>query len=152
MAAKAAVSAVAGALLGVVAAALAAAVVLPWLAARGDAVLLSGTQLARIFAGAVACSAGFAVLGLGLGALIRHQAGAVVAALAWMAFVDMSVEAVSPRAAAYLPAGAEGDVLGRPLASGGPVLALWLGAVLLAGYASAALALGTWRPAPRRYL
>lgn len=142
MAAKMVVVGAAGLVFGLVAVGLTAAVELPWLAAKGYAVALTAGQLLHILSGAVVASLLFALIGLGLGALLRHQVAAVVLALVWISFVDTLVEDISPTTFAYLPTGAEGDLLGfwtNPVG-----LPAWAGLLLLVAYATALISAGTW--------
>jgi ABC-2 type transport system permease protein len=79
---KLAAALVAGAVYSVVALVIVAAVALPWLAARGDALPLDGQALEAaglLFVAFMLSSA----LGAAVGAIIRNQVGAIVATLLW---------------------------------------------------------------------
>lgn len=79
----------AGAVFAALAFASAAAVAVPWMAARGDALALDATiveSLARLVASYVlAC-----LFGVGVGAIVQNQVGAIVAVFVWF-FVGESV-------------------------------------------------------------
>ena len=73
---------VAGLVFGLLATAAAAAIGMPVLAGRHIASGVTGIQLAQIIAGGTVATALFAAAGVGLGAVIRNQVGAIVAVLA----------------------------------------------------------------------
>ena len=75
----------AGALLGLVGAIACALIIVPQLVDARD--LVSGDVLELIAGNAVA-SALFAAIGVGLGALIRNQVGAIIGALGWIFLVE----------------------------------------------------------------
>jgi ABC-2 type transport system permease protein len=74
--------AAAGLAFGLAATGLATAIALPLLAARHIPAGISGTQATAIIAGGGAATALGAALGIGIGAIIRNQVGAVVTVLA----------------------------------------------------------------------
>jgi ABC-2 type transport system permease protein len=71
----------AGLVLGLLAFAGAAAIVLPVLSTRGVASLVDTGEVIRIVAGGTIATALFAALGLGIGTVVRNQVGAIIAAL-----------------------------------------------------------------------
>jgi ABC-2 type transport system permease protein len=79
---------VAGALLGLVAAALCAVIVLPLLSSRDIASELSSGDVVELIAGNTAACALYAAIGVGLGALIRNQVGAIIGALGWIFLIE----------------------------------------------------------------
>jgi ABC-2 type transport system permease protein len=78
----------AGALLGVIAEGLCAGIVLPLLSSRDIASELDSGEVLQLIAGNTAASALYAALGVGLGALIRNQVGAIIGALGWMFLIE----------------------------------------------------------------
>ena len=85
--AKVGAYALAGFALAGVAVGLALAIALPWLSGESDAPLLDRDAVVMI-AGVVGASALWGVLGVGLGAIVRHQVLAIVAVLVWLLIVE----------------------------------------------------------------
>jgi hypothetical protein len=111
--------------------------------ARGASVPLTDGNL-RVLLYAGLALVVYAVTGVGVGALVRNQVGAVVGALVYLRVVEPIIAAVPATAPAYqwLPGGALAAMTAG--APGGPdVLEPWQGAVLLLGYGLLAAALGT---------
>lgn len=138
LAAKLAAAAAAGLVLGVVGAGLAFGVGLPILSARGADVALSDRTLVLVGLGTVAASVLWAVLGVAVGALLRHQVGAIVALVAWNTVVESILFAFVPGVGRYLPgeagnalAGAAGERL-LSVGAGGLVMAAWAVGLVLA--------------------
>jgi ABC-2 type transport system permease protein len=143
---------VAMALAGVAFAGMASVVVLaiavPWLAGEDAAVpLLSGDLLLPLAAGS-ASTALFAIIGVGVGALIRHQVAAVVTALVWQFVLEGTLVALLPSVGKWLPQGAA-RALGQETLSDGELLAPWAGGLVLLAYgiASPPSAPGCWSAA-----
>jgi ABC-2 type transport system permease protein len=126
--AKLVVAAAAGLLLGLVTASTALITTAIWLAAKGSS-LSDGVW--RTVAGGVGWNVAFAVLGVGLGALITNLIGAITAALAWLALVEGIVGQLVGGAAKWLPFALGSAVEGL---TGPPQ---WQAALGLAGYAAA---------------
>jgi ABC-2 type transport system permease protein len=125
-----------GLLFGVVGSITALLVTAIWLPASGDAMTWSDTELWRTLAGAVVWNAAFAAIGVGLGALLRNLAGAITAALAWLAMVEGLVgQLVGADLSRWLPFSA-GAALGRLPAQMSGGLSQGGGALVLAGYAA----------------
>lgn len=112
------------------------AVALPWLAAKDVDVVLTGIDLARTLGGAASEVALYAVLGVGLGCLVRNQIAAIVGFVVYVFVLGpilSSVHATS-EVSRYLPYQA-GNALGQITASvdaatlgqaaGGLVLLAW---------------------------
>jgi ABC-2 type transport system permease protein len=105
-----------------------------WLALRGQTFHLDNTDLWRTVAGGIAWNAAFAAIGVGVGALITNQIGAIAAALAWLALVEGLVGQLIGDAQKWLPfaLGSALDLL--PTAAEGPPQ--WQAALALLGYAA----------------
>jgi ABC-2 type transport system permease protein len=131
VAAKLAVSALAGVLVAVVCVAVCFGAGLAVLATRDVHVALTSDHTrALIFGTAAACPLG-AMLGVAVGALIRNQAGAIVAVVAYAVAVDAVLFAAIPSVGRYLP-GKAGDALtGQPVEN---LLAPGLGAAVLVAW------------------
>ncbi|WP_040167140.1 ABC transporter permease [Microbacterium gorillae] len=100
----------------------------------------------------------WALIGVGVGSIIRNQVAAIVVVLAFTQFVEplLSVGAMFVKNLSeplnYLPGGATSSLIGYSLLSvtgaGGTLLAWWAGALVLAGYAVVLTIIGgltTWR-------
>lgn len=141
VAAKLAASALAGLAVALVAAVVVLAIALPWLPAKGVRVPLADPGLAARVAGLAAAVALHAVLGTGLGAVLRNQFAALVAGLLlWQGGVeDLAVGLLGrPGLARWLPEGAAAALT----APGPATLAMWAGALVLAAYGLALAVVG----------
>jgi ABC-2 type transport system permease protein len=127
------------------AAVLAVGVAVVWIyaGARGAAPSFSGDNLRELgwVAGALVI---YAVMGVGIGALLRNQVGAIVGSLVYLFVIENVIAGIPATASAYkwLPGGA----LRAMTASGAPgpdLLQPWQGALLLLGYGLVAAILGT---------
>jgi ABC-2 type transport system permease protein len=131
----------AGTIFGVIAAVVAVGASAIWLAARDASLTVESADLWFTVAGGVAWNAAFAAIGVGVGALITNQIGAIAAALAWVALVEGLAAQLIGDAQRWLPF-ALGSALDRlPTAADGP--AQWTAGLALAGYAVAFAAAGT---------
>jgi hypothetical protein len=144
IAAKLAVSGLAGIVFGLLAEGLMAAVAAVAFAARGIDNQLSGGDYLQLLTGGAAAAALWAAVGVGVGALLRNQVGVIVGLCAWMFLVETTSESFVPGFARFLPGGA-----GNALAGNSDDLSAALAAVLLVLYAAAAAAAG-WRATLRR--
>jgi len=117
---------------GAVSAAIAFAATAAALAADGVGMPTSDGDLWWTLAGGVLWNAAFAAIGVGVGGLVRNQATAIGAALAWLALVEGLVAQLSSTLGQWLPFAA-GRALGRLPDSDG--LAPGTAGVVLAGYA-----------------
>jgi len=116
------------------------AVGLPWLAAKGVPIQLTG-PLAQKVAGVLAAAALSGLLGVAVATLVRNQVAAVVGVLLWFLLVEGVLPLVlrAPTLPRWLPGGATA-ALTEP---GGRYLSMWAGGLLLAGYALVLAAIGS---------
>jgi len=137
LAAKLAVGVLVGIVFGVIAQGLMTGDASVALAARGIDNRLSGGDYLQLFIGGAAAAALWAAAGVGIGALVRDQVGAIVGLCAWMFLVESTFEGFVPDAARFLPGGA-----GTALAGNNDELPVVLAALLLLLYAGAGAAGG----------
>jgi len=109
------------------------------LGARGVDAAVGAGQYAQFLAGGALAGALWAVVGLGIGAVVRAQAPTVVAMTAWVLFVEAILVDSAPGLGRLAP-GALGQALAglRPDSLAAPAL----GGLLLGAYAAASLAAG----------
>ncbi|MEO6712334.1 MAG: hypothetical protein ABIM89_02765 [Mycobacteriales bacterium] len=127
------------------------AVALPWLAAKGVDLVLPGTDLARTLVGVALEVALYAVLGVGLGCLVRNHIAAIVGFVVYLFVLGPILSGVraTSEVAQYLPYQA-GNALGRLTSSvHAEILGQAAGGLVLLAWALAFAALGT-RVAIRR--
>ena len=135
VAAKLIVYAVFGALAGVVASLVGLGVTATWWSDKGASFAWGDTAMWATIGGGIAWNAAFAAMGVGVGALIRNLAGAIAAALAWIALIEGIVGQLIGNLARWLPFYA-----GQALGAGGasmlpePLLPRWGAAGVLALY------------------
>jgi ABC-2 type transport system permease protein len=135
-----------GLVVGLAAAALTAAIGLPWLSAR-DAPTLTTGQLLGLFLGGALYAALAAALGTGVGALLRNQVAAVVLVLVLLFIVDPTVSALVDDYAKYslnglgiaMSGGPASDVEGDDLLPFGVAALLWAGYTAVLVLAAATL-------------
>lgn len=137
----------AGAVFAVVNATTAVVATRVWWAVKGAPLDLGDAELWRTVAGCAGWNVAFAVVGVGVGALLRNLTAAVAAALAWIALVEGIVaRLVGSDLARWLPFAA-GSALGNLPARVGDVrpVSQLAAAIVLTGYAAvlAALAVST---------
>ena len=144
VAAKLAVGALAGIVFGLLAEGLMAAAAAIAFSIRGIPNELSAGDYTRILIGGAAAAALWAIIGVGIGALVRNQVATLVGILAWMFLVESVSEGFVPGAAKLMPGGA-----GLSLAGNEHKLSLAVAALLLIAYAAAASAAG-WLATLRR--
>lgn len=142
LAAKLAVSALAGSVFGLVCVAVSFGAGLSILAARNVDPALTGPHTLALLVGPLGASALGAMLGVAIGTLIRNQVGAVVAVAAYAFAVDAVVFSAAPSIGRYLPGKASDALAGLPTAH---LVTPALGAALHAAWALAFLAAATVR-------
>jgi hypothetical protein len=144
LAAKLAIGALTGLVYGLLAEGLMATFAAIAFSLRGIPNQLSGGDYTRILLGGAAAAALWAVLGVGVGALVRNQVATLVGLCAWMFLVESVSEGFVPNAAKLMPGGA-----GLSLAGNEHKLSLGLAALILVTYTAAAAAAG-WITTLRR--
>ena len=148
--AKLAAAAVTGLVMAFLSAAAVLAVALPWLPAKGVEVTVADAGLAARVGGLAAAVALHAVLGVGLGALLRNQVAAVVVAvLCWTQGIEELLVGVlrRPWLGRWLPEGADWALT----SPGDGYLPMWVGGLVFAAY-GLVLALAGGRLLARRDL
>jgi hypothetical protein len=123
-----------GALLGIAAETLAFGLGVLALRVRGVPFALDTGDVALVFVGAVASSALWGALGVGLGAVVRSQVGSIVGLLVWALLVEGILFSLVPDMARFLPAQASNAMTSVETAH---ALAPVAGALVLAAYALA---------------
>ena len=118
-------------------------VVMVYAGARGDAPPLNADNLQTLGSAGLVLVV-FAVIGVGIGALLRNQVGAIVGSLVYLYVVEPIVAGISAISGAYrwLPGGAVQAVTSGFQAP--DLLAPWQGGLLLLGYGLLAALLGTF--------
>jgi ABC-2 type transport system permease protein len=144
VAAKLAVGALTGFVYGLLAEGLMAGFAAIAFSIRGIPNELSGGDYIRILFGGAAAAALWAILGVGIGALVRNQVATLVGLCAWMFLVESVSEGFVPGAAKLMPGGA-----GLSLAGNEHKLSIAVAALLLITYTVAAAAAG-WIATLRR--
>jgi ABC-2 type transport system permease protein len=143
VAAKLVAAAVAGLVIALVSTAVVLAIALPWLPAKGVHAAVADPGLAARAAGLAAAVALYAVLGTGLGALLRNQFAAVIVGLLWWqgGVEDLVVGVLRrPGLERWLPDGAALALT----APGDGSLPMWAGGLLFAAYGLALALAGGW--------
>ena len=123
-----------GAAFGLVLAAFVLLVGYGGLVLRGADLSEANALAAPLLLGAVAGTALYAVLGVGVGALVRHQVAAVVAVIGSEVLLAPLLVALVPDVGRWLPGGALAAVVGGGTAPE-DLLAPWAGALVLLAYA-----------------
>lgn len=140
IAAKATIAALAGAGLGLTATTTAVVTGRAILAARGIDTVPTTGDVAQLVIGGAAAAGLWAVIGLGLGAIIRSQVPTIVGLLAWVLFVEGILVDTAPAVGRYAPS-ALGQALGGLHRD--TLLAPAAATLLLAVYAVVVLAAAT---------
>ena len=139
LAAKLAAGLLAGLLFGIAGEGLGYGVGYAALRSRGIHIALNGNQTALLLLGTVAGTALWGAIGVGLGAIIRSQVGAIIGLLAWGFVAENLLFAFLPAAGRYTPVHAGDALIGLTTkhllhaTAGGLVLLGWTIALALAG-------------------
>lgn len=142
VAAKVSVSVAIGAAFGLVAGGAAVAAGTAALRARGIELQLDGRDHVLLVAGSAAAAALWAAIGVGVGAIVRHQVPALVGICAWLLFVEglLAGDLVGlGDVGRFLPGSAASAISGQ---DPGTLLAPAVGLALLAAYAAVAALAG----------
>lgn len=136
---------VAGVGYGIATIAVAIAIALPWLAAKDVDVSLGANGIPGTLTGVVVGVAVYALLGVGLGALIRNQIAAIVGSLVYLFVVEgfVSVLPTIRDYFKYFPGGANSALTGATQ-PGVTLLEPYQGGLLLVAYGLLFALLGTW--------
>jgi hypothetical protein len=120
-------------------------IALPWLAAKNIDMSLTANGLPRTFLGVIADIAIFALLGVGLGALLRNQVAAVVTLLIYRFVAEPIVTGIPALSdwTIYLPGSASAALTQVSLTTQN-FLEAWQGGLVLAGYGLAFALAGTF--------
>lgn len=135
IAAKLLVASAVGLLYGFADVAVSVAITVPWLSAKGVSVGWLSNGLVIVMVGALFVIAIFAVVGVGVGVLMRSQVAAVITTLAYLFVVEplISVIPVIKDAYRYLP-GAAGGALTGVSRNQVTLLSNWQGGLVLLGW------------------
>lgn len=136
--AKILAAAAGGFLLAAVALLLVYSIAIPWLLIGGHDVHLFEEDPLRAALATLVAAAMWGALGVGLGAVVRSQVGAIVGALVWFLILEGLLGTLWSDAAPYLPGAAIGA-----LAGGSEDLSSWAGAAVSLAYAAAFCIAGT---------
>jgi ABC-type transport system involved in multi-copper enzyme maturation permease subunit len=117
-------------------------VVVVYAGARGAAPTFDAANL-RVIGGVAAALVIYAVIGVGVGALVRNQVGAIVGALVYLRVVEPVIRSIPATSGAYkwMPGG--GLEAMTATFQGPDLLDAWQGGLLLVGYGLLAALLGT---------
>jgi ABC-type transport system involved in multi-copper enzyme maturation permease subunit len=131
---------------GVLTIAVALGIALPWLSAKDISVSLSADGIPGTLVGIALSVAVYALLGVGLGALVRNQIAAVVGALVYQFLIEAFVRALPwiRDYYQYFPGGANSALVGTVAGPNTRLLHPYQGGLLLVAYGLVFAILGTW--------
>lgn len=142
--AKLLASALTGIGVGLLAEGLTAGIEAAGLAARGIPIQLGAGDLVQLLAGGAIAAAFLAAIGLGVGAVVRQQVGAVVGLTIWFLLIETTLIGNVPSAGKFAPSAAAGAVAGAAQTqSASKLLAPAIGVLLLVLYAAIGATAGT---------
>jgi ABC-2 type transport system permease protein len=139
VAAKSVTGMLSGLVFGLIATGLAAGIGTLVLSGRGVTIHLDAADYALLVAGGAAAAALWAVIGLGLGTIVRNQVAAIVGIFVWVQIVENLLVDSVPNVSRFMPGALGQAITGQRT---GTLHSPALGATLLALYALAAIALG----------
>jgi ABC-2 type transport system permease protein len=144
VAAKLAATGLIGIGVGLLAEGLVAGIEAAGLAARSIPNQLTAGDYAQLIGGGAAAAGCFAAIGLGVGAVVRQQVGAVVGLVIWLLLIETILIGNVPSAGKFAPGAAAGAIAGAiQTQSASALVAPGIGVLLLAAYAAAAAIGGT---------
>jgi ABC-2 type transport system permease protein len=131
--AKLIVAAAVGVIYGLACVALTAAIMVPWLGALGVTIRWVDNGVLLSMVGDVVVIAIFAVVGIGIGVLVRNQIAAVISALVYLFVIEPLIDIIPvvQKAYPYLPGAAAGAITGATRGNLAHLDALQGGLVLL---------------------
>ena len=139
--AKLVASALVGTGLAVVASVLTLAIAVPWLASKDVTVDIFTADVGLVLLAAIAATGLYALIGTGVGSLIRNQTVAVVGALVWVMLAETALVGLLPEVGRWLP-GVATDALTGVARPGTELLPAWGAALVLGAYGLAFAAAG----------
>ena len=131
---------------GIVTIVTALAIALPWVSAKDIDISLGSNGIPGVLVGVAAGVAVYALLGVGLGALIRNQIAAVVGALVYLFLLEPILSGI-PKVRDYFkffPGGAISALTDRFVSPDVHLLQPYQGGLLLVAYGLVFAGLGTW--------
>ena len=137
--AKSIASAITGLVLGLAAVVLTFAITLVWMQIEDVERALTGSDLLEMAAGIAGATLLWGVIGVGVGAVIRNQVGAIVSTIVWSLLPAPLLQNLYPEVGRFTPSAAsdafsgssDSDLLSPPV--GGLVLVLWALAFVVVG-------------------
>ena len=128
---------------GLLAECLAAGIEATGLAIRGIGIELTAGDYLQLLAGGAAAAALFAAIGLGVGALVRQQVGAITGLTIWLILIETTLIGNLPSAGKFAPGASAGAIAGAiQTQSTSNLVAPAIGGLLLLLYAAVAAAAG----------
>jgi hypothetical protein len=141
--AKLAAGALSGVGVGLLAETLTAGIEAAGLGVRGIHIELTAGDYIQLLAGGAAAAGLFVAVGVGVGAIVRQQIGAVVGLCVWLLLIETTLIGNVPSAGKFAPGAAAGALAGAiQTQAASELVAPALGAVLLAVYAAIAAGAG----------
>ncbi|MGC2168330.1 MAG: hypothetical protein WA580_04430 [Acidimicrobiales bacterium] len=107
--------------------------------ARGVHIVMSGANMTELIVGAIVGTALWGAMGVGLGAIVTNQVGAVIALLAWGFVVENLVFGFLPKLGRFLPVHASDAMMGPiqnkllPGSAGVVIMVAWALALAIIG-------------------
>lgn len=143
--AKILIAAVVGIIYGIVCAALTAAIMIPWFSAKGITIGWLDHGVLQSLISDVIVIAIFAVVGIGVGVLVRNQIAAVIGALVYLFVLEplINIIPVVQNVYPYLPGAAAAAITGATRGSGSSHLDALQGGLVLLGW-GLLFAVGGW--------